>query len=328
MKVITGVKLRRLKMQKNKLGKTNLEVSKLCFGSLTIGPLQCNLSVEEGANVIVTALQSGINFVDTAELYRTYSYIKEAIRIFGNKPIISTKSYAYDRKTAKQSFEKARKEMNIDEIDIFLLHEQESEHTLRGHREALEFYLEQKEKGKIKAVGISTHHVAAVSAASKLPEIDVIHPIFNYTGIGICDGTVEDMQIALEAAKAVGKGIFTMKPLGGGNLIRNYEESIGFLLEKPFIHSVAMGMQTQEEVLMNVKRFSNEKIPKEIIEKVQSKTRKLQIQTWCEGCKLCIPACAQGALRMEENKAVVDSQKCILCGYCGAKCPNFCIKII
>lgn len=46
---------------------------------------------------------------------------------------IFTKSYAYDSKTAEDSLAKALKELNTDYIDGFLLHEQESEHTLRGH---------------------------------------------------------------------------------------------------------------------------------------------------------------------------------------------------
>ncbi|HRU42362.1 MAG TPA: aldo/keto reductase, partial [Candidatus Diapherotrites archaeon] len=53
------------------LGSTGLRVSRLCFGSLTIGPLQAGLDIEEGASVIRAAFDMGVNFIDTAELYRT-----------------------------------------------------------------------------------------------------------------------------------------------------------------------------------------------------------------------------------------------------------------
>jgi len=63
-----------------------------------------------------------------------------------------------------------------------MLHEQESRLTLKGHREALEYYISMKEKGIIKAVGVSTHNVEVVEACCEMPEVDVIHPIVNKAG--------------------------------------------------------------------------------------------------------------------------------------------------
>ena len=57
-------------MEKVILGSSNIEVSKLCFGSLTMTPFQANLSVKEGAELIKYAHKKGINFIDTAEIYR------------------------------------------------------------------------------------------------------------------------------------------------------------------------------------------------------------------------------------------------------------------
>jgi aryl-alcohol dehydrogenase-like predicted oxidoreductase len=62
------------------LGRTGLSVSRLCFGALTVGPLQSNLPLNEGAAVIRYALEQGVNFIDTAKLYGTYPYIREALR--------------------------------------------------------------------------------------------------------------------------------------------------------------------------------------------------------------------------------------------------------
>ena len=59
------------------LGRTNIRVSRLCFGTLTIGPLQANLSVDEGASLIRSALQRGVNFIDTAELSAHIPYVRE-----------------------------------------------------------------------------------------------------------------------------------------------------------------------------------------------------------------------------------------------------------
>lgn len=315
-------------MEYIKLGNTNIVVSKLCFGSLTISPLQSNLSISDGARVIEEAFDRGVNFIDTAELYENYCYIKEAISGKRNNIVISTKSYAYSYKGAQNSLEKALKELNTDYIDIFSLHEQESEHTLRGHHEAIEYFIRAKEKGYIRAFGISTHYVACVKAALKYDDIEIIHPIYNKAGLGIVDGSVSDMGNAIKEAYNAGKGIYSMKPLGGGNLLSDVKESLEFVLGNPNIHSTAVGMQSIEEVIYNTMIFEGKKVPEEVKDLINKKKRRLLIDFWCEGCGACVEACQQGALYLNNNRAEVITEKCVLCGYCSRRCKEFCIKII
>jgi len=310
-----------------KLGNTDLEVSKLCFGGLIIGPLQANLPPERGAEIILKAFELGVNFIDTAELYGTYPHIRQALKKTNKNIVIATKSYAYSAEGAKESLEKARKELDIDVIDIFLLHEQESRLTLRGHREALEYYISMKEKGIIKAVGASTHNVEVVDACAEMPEIDIIHPIINKSGIGIGDGTIEDMLKAVKKAYDAGKGIYGMKPLGGGNLIKSYEDSMDFVLNIPYIHSIALGMQSIEEVIMNVCVFECKEVPQDVKKNLESRKRQLHIDWWCEGCGKCVERCKQEALRLVDGKARVLEEKCVLCSYCASVCPVFAIKV-
>lgn len=310
------------------LGRTGIKVSRLCFGGLTIGPLQANLSIEQGAEIIVYAARAGINFIDTAELYGTYGHIRKAMEMLGRRLVISTKSYAYSTEGARDSLEKARRELDTDVIDIFMLHEQESRMTLRGHRDALEYYLNAKAKGIIKAVGVSTHNIEVVDACADMPEIDVIHPLVNIKGLGIGDGTVDEMLSAIRKAYDNGKGIYAMKPLGGGNLINSYDESIKFVLDIPYIHSVALGMQSIEEVDMNRYVFDKQNVPDEIREILKNRRKRLHIDFWCEGCGKCVQRCKQGALEVIEGKACVDQEACVLCGYCASVCSQFAIKMV
>jgi len=303
-------------------------VSKLCFGSLTVGPLQANLPIEEGAEVISQAFDRGVNFIDTAELYQTYPYIALAIKKSQKDIVISTKSYAYDREGARKSVEYARKALDRDVIDIFMLHEQESALTLRGHREALEYLWECKQKGIIRAVGVSMHHVAAVKAVVDMDGIDVIHPIINYKGLGIVDGTLDEMLVQVKRAYDKGIGIFAMKPLGGGNLLADVKKCLDYVTSIPYIHSIALGMQSVEEVIANINYFEGRETPQEILEQLKKQQRSLHIEDWCEGCGNCIKACAHGALSIRDNKATVEKEKCVLCGYCGSRCPNFAIKVV
>ena len=130
------------------LGRTGLKVSRLCFGALTIGPLQAKLPLPAGAAVIRAALAAGVNFIDTADLYGTYPYIREALQ--GSKDVIlASKSYAYTYEDMRSHVERALTETGRDYIDIFMLHEQVSRHTLRGHHDALVYLLDAKAKGLV-----------------------------------------------------------------------------------------------------------------------------------------------------------------------------------
>ena len=152
----------------HRLGNTGFKVSRLCFGTLTIGPLQNNLPVIKGADLLRSAYEQGVNFFDTAELYGTYKYIKKAFAK-NIDVVITGRSYAYDEKTAQESLGKFFKETGRERAEIFLLHEQESEHTLKGHAEAIEYFLKKKKEGLIGALGISTHYTACVQAVLKHP---------------------------------------------------------------------------------------------------------------------------------------------------------------
>lgn len=315
------------------LGKSNLKVSRLCFGGLTVGPLQANLPVEEGARVIARAFDLGVNFIDTAKLYKTYPYIKRALEISKNKDIvISTKSYDYTYEGMRESVQEALDELGVKKIGIFSLHEQESKYTLKGHGDALRYLQDAKKQGIIEAIGISTHAVEVVNEICKMDIVDIIFPIVNIKGLGILDGNIDDMLKAVERAAGCGKGVYAMKPLGGGNFSTGtpeyIDECFDFVLNNRNIHSIAVGMQSIDEVAANVARFEGREIDKNISMRLRMREKRLHIDDWCQACGSCVRACKNGALRIENNRAVVDEKKCLLCGYCSAYCPEFCIKIV
>lgn len=316
-------------MEYRTLGRTGLKVSRLCFGSLTIGPLQAKLSVEAGARVLLRAFEQGVNFVDTAMLYRTYPYIRKALELYnGSGIILSSKSYDYTYDGMQSSVEETMAALGVKKLGIFSLHEQESKLTLKGHRDALAFLCDAKKAGLIDAVGVSTHAIEVVHAAAQMEQIDVIHPIINYKGLGILDGGVEDMLEAIAAAHLNGKGIYGMKVLGGGNLMGDAAGAFRFALDNENLDAIAVGMQSAEEVDVNIKLFGGETPDGEAFERLKSRSRRLHIDEWCEGCGDCVRACQNNALSIEGQKAAVNQQKCVLCGYCSAYCKQFCIKMV
>ncbi|GFN36023.1 aldo/keto reductase [Tepidimicrobium xylanilyticum] len=315
-------------MDRIELGNTGIVVSRLCFGSLTMTPFQANLTIEEGAYLIQYAYSKGINFLDTAEIYDNYQYIRKALEGIDREDyVLATKCYAYTKEMAEKSLNKALKELNTDYIDIFMLHEQESIHTLRGHMEAIEYFLEAKKMGKIRSIGISTHKVEGVLGAISYDEIEIIHPIVNREGIGIQDGSVNDMLIAIKKAYNKGKGIYSMKPLGGGHLISQLEEAFNFVRNIPYIHSIAIGMQSKEEVDCNTSLIETGKISSELKRVLTSRKRNLVVADYCIGCGNCKSICKHNGIDIIDGKAV-PNDNCILCSYCARGCPEFCIKIV
>lgn len=315
-------------MEYRELGRTGMTVSRLCFGALTIGPLQAHLPLAKGAAIIRAALERGVNFIDTAASYDTYPYIREALAGFREEVWVASKSYDYTADAMERSVEDGLRATGLEQFGLFMLHEQETRLTLAGHRPAMDYLVAAKEKGLIRAVGVSTHAVEVVEAAAEMPEVDVVHPLINCRGIGILDGGRDDMLQAIANAKAAGKGVYGMKPLGGGNLLGNAPDAFAFVLGNPDLDAVAVGMQSMDEVILNTAIFSGESIPAAMWEKVRKAPRRLHIENWCIGCGACVARCGQNALTITEGRAVVDPARCVLCGYCSAVCRDFCIKVI
>jgi aryl-alcohol dehydrogenase-like predicted oxidoreductase len=314
-------------LQYKKLGNSGITVSRLCFGTLTMGPLQRGLSVEAGAGLIRLALELGVNFMDTAEIYGCYPYIKEALRYFPDA-VVASKSYAPTGPEMAKSLHNCLKALGRDYVDIFLLHEQESFYTIKGHWEAVEYLVKAREKGLVRAIGISTHYVAGVRAAASIPEFDIIHPLINQAGIGIADGGASDMLDAISFAAIMGKGIYGMKCLGGGHLIPEMDKALDFILAVPELTAVAVGMQSPEEINYNISKFSGDLPDQELADRLRRKSRRLHVEDYCRGCGQCVERCSAGALAIVNERARVNEQLCRLCGYCASVCPDFCIKVI
>lgn len=313
-------------MDKIQLGYTTLKVSRLCFGTLTVGPHQKDFSPEAAADLFCKAYELGVNFFDTAEIYGVYHHLSLAIRRYPEM-VIATKSYAVTADQMRASVEKARTELDRDYIDLFCLHELENAASLKGHREALDYLTEAKARGVIKAVGISTHTVAGVRAGATEPAVDIIHPLINRDGIGIRDGSAADMVTAIRTAKEFQKGIYGMKVLAGGHLINDAAAAIDYINGLDCIDAVAIGMQSTAEIKVNMALLSGLSAPADLESEINRAERFLHVAGWCQGCGRCLAKCRFGALTLDRGRVRVDRDKCVCCGYCARTCPEFCLKI-
>ena len=311
-------------MEKKWLGKTGIEVSVAGFGVLPIGPSQLALSVEDGAEIIRYALRHGINFIDTAQYYRAYPYISKALeeREFDDV-VICSKSLFCDYDGMMEAIMEARAWLDRDVIDIFLMHEVRSG-QLEERSGAWLALQDAKKQGFVRAIGLSTHHVDITRAAASMEALDVVFPLINCAGLGIRKGdefaTKEEMMNAISLCHQAGKGVFSMKAFGGGNLTHRYQEALDYVFSKPEIDSVMIGFGKTSEIDDLLRYLDGAMDP--AYNPDVSKKKVYINQEDCEGCGSCKRACPANAIFYNETGlAQVDHKKCLTCGYCSPVCP-------
>jgi len=325
-------------LKKNVFGRTGMEITELSLGTLIFGKIQANLSIPEGAKAVIKALEMGINFIDTAASYGSQGHVREGLKGFGGNVVISTKTHGRTREAARKDFETSLKELGRDYIDIYQLHLVNGAKEMEDRRDVLNFFLELKQKGLIRAIGASVHRVEGAKAVVAEKDIDILFPVMNANGLGIIDGTIEEMIAVCRQAKERGMGIMAMKPLGGGHLRKETRKSFEFLQRLGIVDTICVGMKNPAEVEMNVLSIEGQQVPQELLKQIETTQRILKIYEKCIGCGTCIEECAQKALSLDLTKvdaakkkkgqAVVDNSRCILCGYCAEACPEFALRVV
>jgi aryl-alcohol dehydrogenase-like predicted oxidoreductase len=116
-------------------------------------------SKEESVALIRYALDSGINIIDTAELYRTESIVGEAIKGYDRESVIvSTKKSIFGNispKSVERSFDKSLKNLGTDYIDIYHIHAVLPEDYEKVISKAMPILQKLRDEGKIRFFGIT-----------------------------------------------------------------------------------------------------------------------------------------------------------------------------
>lgn len=317
--------------EKKTLGRSGIEVTELCFGTLILGDLQARLSPDEGARAIRHALEQGVTFIDTAKGYKTYEHVRLGIEGFDDV-VIASKSPVKSAREMRGDIEDCLRVLERDTIDIFHLHLVRSTEDMRAREGALDTLVKCKEAGMIRAIGLSSHGVEGTRCSLDHDEIDIVFPVMNMKGLGITDGTREEMLALIAEIRDTGRGLYVMKPLGGGHLIDDIPAAIHYVRALNLFDAIAVGLKTPEEAEVMVGVFEGDSgaldRAREMGRNRSNRKHIIVYEFICERCGSCVDACAQGAITLDEKKAVVDEQACILCGYCAEACPRFAIRVI
>ncbi|MEI6680382.1 MAG: aldo/keto reductase [Mariniphaga sp.] len=241
-------------VDKVKLGKTGLTVSRVAMGTGSIGgnhqSNQTRLGLETFVKMAHHAYDRGIHFYDTADSYGSYSFVREVFKeVPRDKITLLGKMWTTNDPAKAEPVDKAldrfRMEAGSDYFDIMLLHCMTNGKWQEEKKRYIDYFSEAKQKGIIKAVGVSCHNFDALKVAADDPWVDVILSRINPFQAHM-DGTPAEINAILERARNNGKGIIGMKIFGNGDKIleSEREESITFALKKTSIHCMTLGLES------------------------------------------------------------------------------------
>ncbi|WP_058302215.1 aldo/keto reductase [Gorillibacterium timonense] len=179
--------------EKIKLGRTELNVTPIGLGANAVGGhnLFPNLNDETGKGVVRSALENGINFIDTAFIYgpeRSEELIGEVLKENGKRSevVIATKGahkfvdgqVVFDNSPAflEASVHDSLKRLQTDYIDLYYIHFPDKE---TPKDEAVGALKRLKDAGKIRAIGVSNFSLEQLREANKDGYVDVLQSEYN-----------------------------------------------------------------------------------------------------------------------------------------------------
>ncbi len=116
----------------------------------------------------------GVTFWDSADQYGTHPHLKEALkRVPREKVVILSKTHASTEDEMKADLDRFRKELGTDYIDIMLLHCMMSDDWPKEREGAMKVLSEAREKGVIRAHGVSCHTLGALKSAAASPWVQI-----------------------------------------------------------------------------------------------------------------------------------------------------------
>jgi len=212
-------------MEKVRLGRTELWVTKTAFGAL---PIQ-RISKAEAVRLIRRAVDGGINYFDTANSYTdSEEKLGEALEgVPRQSVVISTKSGGGDKKTVLRHIEQSLRALRTDYIDLFQFHNPAKLPDIQDPDGPFAAALEMREKGYIRHIGISNHRLHVAREAIASGDFETLQFPFCYL--------TTDKELSLvEDCRQADMGFIAMKGLSGG-LLNNAAACYAFMREYPHV---------------------------------------------------------------------------------------------
>lgn len=303
--------------RKDKYGK---DLSILGFGCMRFPRKNGRTDMEETEREIMTAIDSGVNYFDTAYIYPGSEAAlgeileKNSVR---DKVYIATKLPHYlikSREDLDKKFNEQLKRLRTDHIDYYLMHMLTDVATWQRLVDMgiEEWIAEKKESGQIKQVGFSYH--GGTDMFCKL--VDAYDWDFTQIQYNYMDEHSQAGRRGLHYAHAKGLAVIIMEPLRGGRLVKNLpneatkifegykikrtpaEWALRWLWDQKEVTVVLSGMNSQAMVRENIATASSVKVGELSKEETEMLSRVVKainakVKVGCTGCGYCMP-CPKG----------------------------------
>jgi len=346
-------------------------LSRLGFGTMRL-PTNADGSIDEAqvAEMTAYALAHGVNYFDTAWPYHGGESERVIGRVLSKYPrnsyYLATKYPGHQISSTgynpAEIFEEQLQKCGVEYFDFYLLHnvyEKSMEVYLDPQWGIVDYFKEQKRLGRIKHLGFSCH--AETKGLREFLDACGEDMEFCQIQLNYLDWTLQDAKGKYDLLTKRGIPVWVMEPVRGGRLASlsdaeeaklkalRPEDSIAswgfrFLQSLPNVKMVLSGMSNMEQMMDNVKTFSEDKpLSAEEIALLLEIAEGMKDSIPCTACRYCCDGCPAGldipglistyneirfspavnvAMRIEFMPEDKKPTACIGCGQCTQMCPQ------
>ncbi|MGO4820766.1 MULTISPECIES: aldo/keto reductase [unclassified Flavobacterium] len=219
-------------MNYRKLGKINLHISEISLGTWQVGGKWGSSFDDKNADKLInTAIDNGVNFIDTADVYEdglSETAVGRVVRSRSEKIYVATKcgrqinphtSEGYQPKVLQKFVEDSLKRTGLETLDLIQLHCSPTQVYYRP--EIFEMFDRLKEQGKIQNLGVSVEKVEEGLKAIEYPNVNTVQIIFNLF-------RQRPSELFFSEAKKKDIGIIARVPLASGLLTGKFDANTTF----------------------------------------------------------------------------------------------------
>ena len=218
-------------MKYGKLGNTDIEVSRICVGCMSYGKAseafhKWTLNPEETQTMVKHALDLGVNFFDTANVYSfgtSEEYLGRALKKIGvdrQKVVIASKVYFNEGRLSREAIQReidgTLQRLGTDYLDLYQIHRYDYDTSIEETMEALDGLVK---SGKVRAIGASAmyayqfHNMQHVAQQNGWTMFTTMQNHYNLL-------YREDEREMIPVCKQYGVSLIPYSPLAGGHLSR------------------------------------------------------------------------------------------------------------
>ena len=318
-------------MEKIRLGKTDIMVSRIGFGGI---PIQKS-SEEEAMRIVSSCFDLGINFFDTSRVYTTSEErIGKALAGHREEAIIATKTVSRTAEKIAEDLATSLKHLGTDYVDLYQFHNVSTEDDLKtviAPGGLLDVVRRAKKEGTVRHIGITSHRLDVAKEAVKADCFETIMVALNFVNTEAADEL-------LAMAKENDTGVIIMKSMAGG-MLENPVLAFKYLMQFPNVLPL-IGIAKEGEMEENIRIVEADEPITEDDQREMDRIRKELGTGFCRMCNYCQP-CPQQimisaimytkvAITRFDPKRIFEGEwntfmekvpDCIDCGECEERCP-------